>query len=109
MEVEARKTFYLGRMLDEEERSVYSKLLREFADVFAWSPSDLTRIFLNLEEHQIDLINEATPVTQRQYRLNPRYSLMVKEQIDRLLEARFIYPVKNYVGRITWEELRGKL
>ena len=32
---------------------------------------------------------------QHQYRVNPRYSLMVKEEIDRLLEAGFIYPVSN--------------
>ena len=29
------------------------------------------------------------------YWLNPRYSLMVKEEIDRLLEAKFIYLVIN--------------
>jgi hypothetical protein len=38
---------------------------------------------------------EHVPIRQRQYRLNPRYSLMVKEEIDRLLEAGFIYPVNN--------------
>ena len=95
MEVEAGKTFYLGRTLDAEEKSAYSNLLKEFADVFAWSPTDLTGIPSKLGDHQIDLINEADPVRQRQYRLNPRYSLMVKEEIDRLLEAGFIYPVSN--------------
>ena len=95
MEVETGKTFYLGRTLNEEEKSAYSELLKEFADVFAWSPSDLIGIPATLGEHQIDLVNEATPVRQRQYRLNPRYSLMVKEEIDRLLEAGFIYPVSN--------------
>ena len=34
-------------------------------------------------------------IRQRQYRLNPKYSLMVKEEIVRLLEAGFIYPVHN--------------
>ena len=48
-----------------------------------------------LGEHQIDLINGVAPIRQRQYRLNPKYSLMVKEEIDRLLEAGFIYPVSN--------------
>jgi hypothetical protein len=48
-----------------------------------------------LGEHAIDLQEGAVPVRQRQYRLNPRYSLMVKEEIDRLLEAGFIYPVNN--------------
>ena len=95
MEVEAGKTFYLGRTLDEEEKSAYSKLLKEFADVFAWSPSDLIGIPSTLGEHQIDLVNRAAPIRQRQYRLNPKYSLMVKEEIDRLLEAGFIYPISN--------------
>ena len=95
MEVEAGKTFYLERTLDEEEKSAYSKLLKEFADVFAWSPSDLTKIPSTLGEHQIDLVNGAAPIRQRQYRLNPRYSLMVKEEIDWILEAGFTYPVSN--------------
>ena len=33
------------------------------------------------------------PVRQRQYRMNPKYSLLVKEEIDKLLEAGFIYKV----------------
>ena len=93
--VEAGKTFYLGRSLDEEEKTAYLSLLKEFLDVFAWAPSDLKEIFLELGEHQIDLIDRATLVRQCQYRLNPRYSLMVKEEIDLLLEAGFIYPIIN--------------
>ena len=46
-------------------------------------------------EHHIDLINGTALVRQRQYRLNIKYSLMVKEEIDRLLKARIIYPVNN--------------
>ena len=63
--VENGKTFYLGRTLDEAERSTYSKLLKEFLDVFAWSPSDLKGIPPELGEHQIDLVDGATPVWQR--------------------------------------------
>ena len=65
MEVETGKTFYLGRTLNKEEKSTYSKLLKEFADVFAWSPSDLTGIPSTLGEHQIDLVDGATPIRQR--------------------------------------------
>ena len=62
MEVEAGKTFYLGRTLDEKKKLAYSKLLKEFADVFAWSPSDLTGIPSMLGEHKIDLVNGAAPI-----------------------------------------------
>lgn len=38
-------------------------------------------------------MNNAVPVRQRQYRLNPKYSLMVKNEIDKYLSVGYIYPV----------------
>ena len=70
-------------------------LLKKYADVFAWSPEDLQGIPLELRQHHIDLMDASTPIQQRQYRLNPKYSLMVKEEIDSLLKAGFIYLVCN--------------
>ena len=95
VETKEGKAFYLANALDSKDRQSYVSLLSEFSDVFAWSPSDLTGISPHLGEHRIDLVEGALPVRQRQYRLNPRYLLMVKEDIDRLLEAGFIYPVVN--------------
>ena len=69
-------------------------LLLEFKDVFAWSHKDLTGIDKAYGEFRIDLEENAKPVWQRQYRLNPKYSLKVKEELDSLLEAGLIYPVK---------------
>ena len=95
VEVEVGKTFYLGRRLSKKERKDYMALLKEFLDVFAWSPADLRGIPPELGEHAIDLKEDSIPVRQRQYRLNPKYSLMVKEELDKLLEAGIIYPVNN--------------
>ena len=39
------------------------------------------------------LEEEIGPVRQIQYHMNPKYSLMVKEEIDKLLEAWFFYKV----------------
>ncbi|CAM6125094.1 unnamed protein product [Calypogeia fissa] len=87
--------FYLGRTIQEVERNTYKDLLLEFKGVFAWSHHDLTGIAPQYGEHRIDLKEEAVPIRQRQYRLNPKYSLKVKEELDKLLEAGFIYPVKH--------------
>ena len=46
-----------------------------------------------LGEHHIILEADAVPIRQRQHHLNPKYSLLVKEKIDKLLKAGFIYPV----------------
>ena len=95
VEVAPGKDFFLGRTMRGTEKESYVKLLKEFSDVFAWNPTDLQGIPAELGEHHIDLVDGAIPVRQRQYRLNPKYSLMVKEEIDRLSEAGFIYPVNN--------------
>jgi hypothetical protein len=94
-EVEQGKTFYISNDIKGEEQAEYARILKDYSDVFAWAPTDLEGIPAELGEHSIDLQEGAVPVRQRQYRLNPRYSLMVKEEIDRLLEAGFIYPVNN--------------
>ena len=89
------KSFLIGKHLSSTERKEYMNLLVEFRDVFAWKPSDLVGIPPELGEHHIDLVEGSTPVRQRQYRLNPRYSMLVKEELEKLLEAGFIYPVNN--------------
>jgi hypothetical protein len=94
-EVEQGKTFYISNDIKGEERAEYARILKVYSDVFAWAPTDLEGIPAKLGEHTIDLQEGAVSVRQRQYRLNPRYSLMVKEEIDQLLEAGFIYPVNN--------------
>jgi hypothetical protein len=94
-EVEQEKTFYISNDIKGEEQVEYARILKDYSDVFAWAPTDLEGIPAELGEHTIDLQEGAVSVRQLQYRLNPRYLLMVKEEIDRLLEARFIYPVNN--------------
>ena len=53
-------------------------------------------------EHKIILEEGVMPVRQRQYQMNPKYSLLVKDEIDKLLEAGFIYkiPFSEWVSLI---------
>ena len=81
MEVGEDKVFYHGKGLTTKERAEYKVLLEEFSDVFAWKPSDLKGIPSELGEHHIEFNDDFVSVRQRQYRLNPRYSLMVKDEI----------------------------
>jgi hypothetical protein len=61
--------------------------------VFAWSYKNLKGVLPKICEHHIHLEEVATLVCQRQRRLNPKYSLLVKTEIEKLLEIGFIYPV----------------
>ena len=95
VEVAPEKAFYLGKTMSKKEKEDYVELLKEYSDVFTWTPLDLQGIPPDLGEHHIDLIDGVVPVRQWQYRLNPKYSLMVKEEIDSLLEVGVTYPVNN--------------
>ncbi|KAL2634337.1 hypothetical protein R1flu_005816 [Riccia fluitans] len=46
-------------------------------------------------EHRIDLLPNTRPLRSQRYRLNPNYAERVKKELDKLLEARFIYPVET--------------
>ena len=62
-EVTDGKSFYLGKNLNKREQEGYMVVLKEFLDVFAWTPSDLTGIPSKLGEHRIDLIDRSVPKT----------------------------------------------
>ena len=65
----------------------------EFSSTFAQSYKDLRGIPPELYQHHIILEEGAKPGRQRQRWLNPKYSLFVKEELDKLLDIGFIYPV----------------
>ena len=79
--------------LSSELIKEWLEFFRDTQDVFAWTYKDLKGVPPDICQHQIVLEPNAKPVRQRQYRMNPKYSLMVKEEIDKLLECGFIYPV----------------
>ncbi|CAM6110539.1 unnamed protein product [Calypogeia fissa] len=93
--LEGGEEFFVGKGLPEAGKEDLKKLLSEYKDVFAWSHQDLTGILPKYGEHRIDLKEEARPVRQSQYRFNPKYSLKIKDELDQLLAAGFIYPVNN--------------
>ncbi|CAM6090629.1 unnamed protein product [Calypogeia fissa] len=88
------REFFLGNALPSLQEKSIQELLAEYSDVFALSHEDLTGVNPLLGEHSIDLMLGARSIRQRQHRMNPVYSLMVKE-LDRLLSAGIIYLVLN--------------
>jgi hypothetical protein len=64
-EVEQGKTFYISNDIKGKEREEYARILRDYSDVFAWTPTDLEGIPPELGEHAIDLQEGAVPVRQR--------------------------------------------
>ncbi len=61
--------------------------------MFTFNYKDLTEI--TMEQCKIDLLPNVKPIRTKQGRWNPKYTVMVKEKLDKLLEARFIKPMET--------------
>ena len=77
----------VGVQMLEPEIEAYRKLVEEFSDVFAWSYEELKDISRDMVEHLIPFISGTRPVRQNERRMNPRLQLLVKAELERLLQA----------------------
>ncbi len=83
----------LGPDLQLEERKQYGDLLRKYIHLFAFNYKDLREV--TMEQHKIELLPNAKSIRAKQGRWNPKYTAMVKEELDKLSEAGFIKPVET--------------
>ena len=84
----------MGTKLEEKEVREYSALEDEFSDTFAWSYEELKGISREMVEHRISLIQGAQPIRQKEKMMNLKLQLVVKAELERLLNAWFIKPVE---------------
>ena len=69
--------------------------MREYRDVFAWSYKDLKGIDPEICQQTIPLKPDAKPSKQRPYTYNDNFARRIKEEIDKLKEAEFIYEIEH--------------
>jgi hypothetical protein len=84
----------LSRSLTTEQSSEYTELLRDFADVFAWTYEDLKMHDTFVIEHKIPLKEEAKAFRQKLRQINPMLLPVMEKEVKKLLEARIIIPLR---------------
>jgi hypothetical protein len=77
-----------------EEIRIYTDLFKEFCDVFAWSYKEIRGIDRTIVEHEITTYLDAKSVRQKLHPVNPRKAAAIKVEVEKLLQASFIYPVQ---------------
>ena len=81
--------------LTAAEEALLISTLKEYRDVFAWSYKDLKGVDPKVCQHTIPLKDGAKPRKQRPYTYNDTFARKIKEEIDKLLEAEFIYEIEH--------------
>ncbi|RVW21846.1 Retrovirus-related Pol polyprotein from transposon 17.6 [Vitis vinifera] len=84
----------IGSDLSTDERDSLIQLLRSYLDVFAWSYEDMPGLDPSIVQHRLPLLPHARPVKQKLRRSHPRWSLQVKEEIQKQLSVGFLSVVE---------------
>jgi hypothetical protein len=77
----------LSSNLSREQRVEYAELLKEFADVFAWTYEDLRTYYTSVIEHKIPLKEEAKPFRQKLRQINPMLLPIMEKEVKKILDA----------------------
>ena len=65
-------------------------MLQEYSDVFAWSNQDMLGLDTDIVVHRLPLREECAPVKQKLRRVKPEMLLMIKKEVKKQLDARFL-------------------
>jgi hypothetical protein len=85
----------LGTGCSEQEKSTFIKLFKEFKDVFAWTYDDLKTFDPNIIQHIIPMKPQTQPFQQKLRKMHPKLEPTVKKELNKLLNAKIIFPVRH--------------
>ncbi len=92
---EEPRMVWIATDLAPDEEELLMNTLKEYRDVFAWSYKDLKGVEPNICQHTIPMREDAKPSKQRPYTYNDNFANKIKEEINKLLEAEFIYEIQH--------------
>ena len=92
-EISLGKFLHINFGLDADQQKQSVNVLKEQSGAFAWEYTDMKGIHLDTCIHHIYTQEEVTPIRKSQRRMNLTLKDIVKEEIHKLLNVVFIYPI----------------
>lgn len=84
----------IGKDLPEILKNEIINLVRDYAYIFAWSADDIPGISETIARHSLYVNPKARPLCQKKIVFSEEKWAAIDEELDRLLIAKFIEPVK---------------
>ncbi len=95
IEVYPGKHLNIGNQLQSKQEQEVIALLQKYSKAFAWDYTDIQGIHPSTCIHHIYTDDKLKPVRQPQRRMNPTMKEIVKEELQKLLNVGFIYPISD--------------
>ncbi|KAL2242652.1 UNVERIFIED_CONTAM: Retrovirus-related Pol polyprotein from transposon [Sesamum indicum] len=96
------KTTRIGSQLGEQLETMMISLLRKNADIFAWSSSDFVGVAPDVIVHRLNVDPTMRPVQQKKRNFSMEKNQVIREEVDRLLNAGYIMEVQytNWLSNV---------
>ncbi|RDX62102.1 hypothetical protein CR513_59603, partial [Mucuna pruriens] len=88
-EGEEIKEIWIGELIPPDLKQRLTKLLREYADIFARSYKDMPGLDTTIVKNRLPLIPDAVPIQQQLRRMKPKVALKIKE-VEKQWNAGFL-------------------
>ena len=85
---------HISSFLTPEEARNIQDTLQQSHDVFVWAHSNMKGIHPSIVSHRVNVLPTARPVRQRVRRFHLDRQKIIRDEIDKLLEAGFIREVE---------------
>ena len=85
----------IGTQLEETEQTNLVDFLKKNHDVFTWSAKDLCGVSRSIIEHALNVDPTVKPKKQKQRKMSKDRAEGAKAEVNRLLEASVIRPIKD--------------
>ncbi|GKD39445.1 reverse transcriptase domain-containing protein [Tanacetum coccineum] len=85
----------IAKDLSVDEKTALIKVLKSRKQAIAWKLSDIKGINPEFCSHKILMEEDYEPAVQHQRRVNPKIHNVIKKKVEKLLDARLIYPISD--------------
>ncbi|RDX78066.1 hypothetical protein CR513_41713, partial [Mucuna pruriens] len=93
-EGEGVKEIWVGKLILMDVKQGLTELLREYANIFAWSYRDMLGLDTTIVEHRLPLNPDAILVQQQLRRMKPEVALKIKEEVEKQWNVGFLAVAK---------------
>ncbi|XP_074378044.1 uncharacterized protein LOC141719566 [Apium graveolens] len=93
-ESNSSKKVKVGSGLEEPFKERLVSLLREYRDLFTWSPRDMPGLHESIAMHSLDVNPNRKPVKQKRRNFAPERQKAIDEEVEKLLKAGIIKEIK---------------
>ncbi|GJZ07382.1 reverse transcriptase domain-containing protein [Tanacetum coccineum] len=85
----------IAKDLKNDEKADLIKVLKSHKQAIAWKLSDIKGIDPEFCTHKILMKEDYEPTVQHQRWVNPKIHDVIKKEVEKLLDARLIYPISD--------------